>query len=96
MRLPIPRLQTVINVAAGLLMILFDEMIGGEDVQEEADDLTEISGIGPTYAQRLNEAGVVNYEQLAGLSPQRVREILHISEWQGDPEQWISQARELA
>jgi predicted flap endonuclease-1-like 5' DNA nuclease len=96
MKLPIPRLQTVINVAAGLLMILFDEMTGGEDAQEVADDLTEISGIGPTYAQRLNEAGVVNYNQLAGLSPQRIREILHIAEWQGDPEEWIAQARERA
>jgi predicted flap endonuclease-1-like 5' DNA nuclease len=39
---------------------------------------------------------VVTYGQLAGLSPQRIREILHISEWQGDPEAWIGQAKELA
>ena len=95
MKLPIPRLQTVINVAAGLLLILFDELTGGEDLKE-ADDLAKISGIGPAYARRFNEAGVVTYKQLAGLSPSRIREILHISEWQGDPEAWIGQARELA
>ena len=96
MKLPIPRLQTVINVAAGLLLILYDELTGGVDIKKESDDLTKISGIGPAYAQRLNEAGVVTYGQLAGLSPQRIREILHISEWQGDPEAWIGQAKELA
>lgn len=96
MKLPIPRLQTVINVAAGLLMILFDEMTGGEDTSDEADDLTKIGGIGPAYAQRFHEAGVVTYRQLAGLSPQGIREILQISEWQGDPEDWIGQAKELA
>lgn len=96
MKLPIPRPQTVISVAAGLVMILFDEFTGVVDAKKGPDDLTQITGIGPAFAQRLNEAGVHTYKQLAELSPQEIREIVHISEWQGDPEAWIAQAKELA
>lgn len=34
----------------------------------DADDLIAIKGIGPKIAQRLNEAGIYQYEQLADLT----------------------------
>lgn len=95
MKFRIPGPQTLINITAGLIGLLFDEL---EGVTSEAqpDDLTKISGIGPAFARRLNESGIFTYDQLAELSPEQVREMVHLSELQGDPEEWIRQARGLA
>lgn len=61
------------------------------------DVLTKIQGIGPVFAQRLNEAGVHTYADLARLTPERVREIVAAKPFQKiDPEAWIEQARQLA
>jgi large subunit ribosomal protein L21 len=57
-----------------------------------ADDLTKINGIGPAFARRLAEAGVSTYAQLAGMTANEVRQRAQIAEWQGDPQDWISQA----
>ena len=60
------------------------------------DRLERIRGIGAVFARRLNEAGVSTFEQLAELSPDRIREILRVAEWQKiEPEKWIEEAREL-
>lgn len=37
-----------------------------------ADDLQKIEGIGPTYARRLNEAGITSFEALAALPAEQV------------------------
>jgi large subunit ribosomal protein L21 len=97
MKIGIPRVQTLVNLAAGLVMMLFDEAVSTVDGQtgangQAADDLTQISGIGPAYARRLNEAGVTTYSQLSALSPEQVRELVQLGEWQGEPEEWIEQA----
>jgi predicted flap endonuclease-1-like 5' DNA nuclease len=56
-----------------------------------------VSGIGPTYARKLNQAGIYTCAQLAGLTPERVREIIAPKEWQKfEPEAWIAEARRLA
>lgn len=95
-----PRFKTLIDLTAGLIGIAFDELLGtsedGEVEEVGSDDLTEINGIGPAFARRLNEAGITRYQQLAELSVGQVRERMHLSEWQGDPESWIEQARELS
>lgn len=62
----------------------------------EADDLQQISGIGPAFERRLNEAGITRYGQLAALSPAEVRERTRLEAWQGDVENWIAQAQALA
>lgn len=95
-----PRMKTLINLTAGLIGIAFDELLGmgknGEADEVASDDLTKIDGVGPAYARRLNEAGITRYRQLAEMSPEQLREKMHLSEWQGDPENWIEQAKEMS
>lgn len=98
----IPRPETMINLVAGMVGLLFDQVTQAEARVDEvpaetgADDLTTISGIGPTFARRLNEAGVTTYAHLASLSPDDVVTITQVAEWQGDPVDWINQARAQA
>ena len=96
----IPRPETMINLVAGLVGLLFDQVLDSEveeeQVESEANDLTAISGVGPTFARRLNEAGVFTYAQLASLTPDEVVTITQVAEWQGDPLDWINQAGSLS
>lgn len=61
-----------------------------------ADDLKEITGIGPAFERRLNEAGVMRFAQLAALSEDEIRERIGLKPFQGDVASWIEQARTLA
>lgn len=45
-----------------------------------ADDLTELSGIGPAYAGRLKEAGILTFADLAKADAAKVAEIAGVSE----------------
>lgn len=64
---------------------------------ETADDLQEILGIGPTYARRLQEAGIRTYADLARQTPDHVREITGISlRRTAEAAEWIADARRLA
>ncbi len=61
------------------------------------DDLEAINGIGAVFAAKLNAAGIVNFEQLAATSPERIRDIINPEEWQKiEPEAWVSEAAEFA
>lgn len=55
------------------------------------DDLTEIKGIGPTYARRLSAAGITTFAELAAASPDRLREVTRATAMT-NPEEWIAQA----
>lgn len=61
--------------------------------QHESVDLRQIDGIGPTYAERLREAGIDSAVELAALDPSRVAEVTRSS--RGRAENWIEQARSL-
>lgn len=61
--------------------------------QIEADPLQEIKGIGPVYAQRLQEAGIRTFRQLAALPADDVRAKVGLEPWQADVDSWIEQAR---
>ncbi|MBE7552192.1 MAG: DUF4332 domain-containing protein [Anaerolineales bacterium] len=61
------------------------------------DPLVDIEGIGPVYAQRLNEAGIFSFRQLAEQTPERLREIINPESWQKiDAADWIAQAKAMA
>ena len=63
----------------------------------EADDLTQVKGIGPKYAASLNAAGITTYAALAHTRPDRLKEIVDAPAWrQVDYTAWIADARALA
>lgn len=57
-----------------------------------ADDLTQITGVGPAAAKKLAEAGLTTFAQLAALSDD---DIAAIDAVKVKPE-WVEQAKELA
>lgn len=60
------------------------------------DNLEAINGIGPTYARRLREAGIQTFSDLVEQTPERLREITGLRDWQAaDPADWITEARQL-
>ena len=61
------------------------------------DPLIRITGIGHLYERKLWEAGILTFDDLAASDPQSLYEIIQPAEWQRiDPDQWISEAREMA
>jgi predicted flap endonuclease-1-like 5' DNA nuclease len=64
-------------------------------VDGKRDDLMQINGIGKVFAQRLYDAGIYTFRDLAAQTPERLREITQAKEWQKvDPQTWIDQARQ--
>lgn len=61
---------------------------------QEPDDLTQINGIGPVYARRLNEAGVLTFADLVERDPADLRAIVGLQPWHAaDPAEWVAQAQ---
>lgn len=62
------------------------------------DDLTVIKGIGPKFAQTLNEHGITSYGQLASLSEAEIEALESKLGFSGrfEREGWVEQARALA
>lgn len=64
---------------------------------DREDDLSKITGIGPVFAQRLNEAGIRTFGQLAQLSPDQIETIIQPRPFQKpDLDAWITQAKNLS
>lgn len=61
------------------------------EIDEEKDDLTEINGVGPTYASRLAEAGILTYADLAKADVAKVAEVAKVSEAAATG--WIAEAK---
>lgn len=61
------------------------------------DPLIDINGIGPVYEQRLLNAGVTSFEQLASMTEAQIRAIIKPEAWQNvDIPSWIAEAKVLA
>lgn len=64
----------------------------------EADDLQEISGIGPFFEKKLHSLRIYTFRQLASCTPTDVEQIANIIEFFPDRierENWVGQAKEL-
>lgn len=60
------------------------------------DELTTIKGIGPKYAQVLNDAGITRYAQLAAHSSATLQEIIRAAGGRTlDVDVWIEQAKSM-
>jgi predicted flap endonuclease-1-like 5' DNA nuclease len=63
------------------------------------DDLTRMKGVGPKLAQRLNEAGITSFAQLAALTPAEAEALdAQLGDFRGriHRDRWIEQAGFLA
>lgn len=65
---------------------------------DKGDDLTQISGIGPVIATKLEGLGITTLKQIAALTPKKVAEIDEQLNFKGriEREEWIEQAKDLA
>ena len=63
----------------------------------KGDTLTDINGIGPVIAQKLNDAGVTTFQQIADFSAERIAEIDEKLNFKGriEREEWVAQAQKL-
>jgi hypothetical protein len=50
------------------------------EIDEAKDDLAEIKGVGPTYASRLAEVGILTFADLAKADAAKVAEVAKVSE----------------
>ena len=60
----------------------------------DTDDLTEINGIGPVYAQRLIDFGITSFAALAAADAAEAAEHLNLTTEQ--VQDWIEQATDRA
>jgi large subunit ribosomal protein L21 len=63
----------------------------------EGDKLTDINGIGPVIAQKLNDAGVSTFQQIADFTAEQIFEIDETLNFKGriEREEWVAQAKKL-
>jgi predicted flap endonuclease-1-like 5' DNA nuclease len=67
-----------------------------QQAAQPAFDWERINGIGPTYARRLREAGIVALPDLANADADHIREITKLQPWHAhNPQAWIDEARRL-
>lgn len=62
------------------------------------DRLERINGVGKVFRTRFNEAGIYTFAEVAALTPERITEIMGVTEsWRKiDPESWIAEAAQFA
>ncbi len=58
-------------------------------------ELQQIKGIGPKYAQKLADAGITSLADLANSTPEQLHEIVHARGATARYDDWIAQARAL-
>jgi small subunit ribosomal protein S2 len=63
----------------------------------EADDLRELTGVGPVLEKTLNEYGIYHFHQIAGLKKAEIAEIDEALSLKGriERDDWVKQAKEL-
>ncbi len=89
--------KNTLKLLSGLVGLFFEKYGAPTNGHKghSIDDLTIINGIGPTFAQRLRDAGLNTFADLAHSTPEHLREVAKVAEWQGDPADWITQAKAM-
>ena len=65
-----------------------------DHADDPADDLDEIDGIGPVFAHRLRQAGIVTFADLAVVTPDALRSAIGAEDWQSaNTEAWVAEAQ---
>ncbi len=64
---------------------------------DETDDLTQINGIGPVIAEKLNKLEITTIEQIANLTEDEIENINEKLSFKGriEREEWVQQAKDL-
>ncbi len=64
----------------------------------DADDLTQISGVGPVIVKKLHAQGITTFAQIAAWTPDEVAAMDEVLNFKGriDRDDWIKQAKKLA
>ena len=77
---------------AGVAAPLFDAPVG------DADDLKQISGVGPALEAKLHGLGITKFAQIAALTPEQIAAVDERLDFKGriEREEWIAQAQKLA
>jgi large subunit ribosomal protein L21 len=68
-----------------------------QTAKTDGDQLTEINGIGPVIAQKLNDGGIATFQQIADFTAEQIAEIDEKLNFKGriDREEWVAQAKKL-
>ena len=70
---------------------------GADSLEPNEDDLTQIDGIGPVFASRLREHGILTFARLAGTDEAALAEIVQTPAWRRpDFAAWIVEAARRA
>jgi len=85
---PPPRFRTGTGASAG------SASTGKEPGTRDAHDLTVVKGIGPVYADRLEEAGITTFAELASADVDAVCEAAKVSK--STATSWMEQAATLS
>ena len=70
----------------------------GEADAKDADDLKQLTGVGPAYEKKLNGIGVFTFQQVSKLNKKstEILETLLKSPGRVERDGWVKQAKELA
>ncbi len=94
----VPHTEEIFDTDAELsLPSTEEEQLADETLApDEQDDLTRLRGVGPTLAQRLQNAGITTFAQLAALEVEQIAEAIGWSAFWVERERLREQAAELA
>ena len=84
------------RLPAAKVTIEVDKAPKAEALPAKSDDLTVINGIGPTFAKRLQAAGITTFQALASATPDHIKEVAKLADWQANPADWIAAAKARA
>lgn len=72
---------------------IVESITGPADDNVVGDNFQELKGIGPTYARRLQDAGITSFADLAGQTADRVVEITAVHS-EETAKSWINEAQD--